>query len=81
MGRLAVDRKFQGQRLGELLLMDGLERSYVHSSQVASFAVVVDAKENAVEFYQKYGFLRLPPGQRMFLPMATIKKLIGALPR
>ena len=77
MGRLAVDRKYQGPGLGEILLIDGLERSYVHSSQVASFAVVVDAKENAVPFYRRYGFLQLPSGQRMFIPMETIKKLIG----
>jgi GNAT superfamily N-acetyltransferase len=81
MGRLAVDLKYQGMRLGEILLMDGLERSYVHSNQVASFAVVVDAKENAVKFYRRYGFLQLPEGQRMFIPMETIKKLIGARPR
>ena len=78
MGRLAVDLKHQGQRLGEILLMDGLERSYVHSSQVASFAVVADAKENAVEFYRRYGFLQLPLGLRMFIPMETIEKLIGS---
>ena len=80
MGRLAVDLQYQGQRLGEILLMDGLQRSYVHSNQVASFAVVVDAKENAVEFYRRYGFLQLPQGQRMFIPMETIKKLIGPRP-
>jgi predicted N-acetyltransferase YhbS len=81
MGRLAVDLKYQGRRLGEILLMDGLERSYVHSSQVASFAVVVDAKENAVEFYRRYGFLQLAPGLRMFIPMETIRKLIGSPPQ
>ena len=78
MGRLAVDLKHQGQRLGEILLMDGLERSYVHSSQVASFAVVADAKKKAVEFYRRYGFLQLPLGLRMFIPMETIEKLIGS---
>lgn len=77
MGRLAVDLRYQGRRFGEILLMDGLERSYVHSSQVASFAVVVDAKENAVEFYRRYGFLHLPPGTRMFIPMGTIRALVG----
>lgn len=81
MGRLAVDLKYQRQRLGEILLMDGLERSYMHSHQVASFAVAVDAKENAMEFYRRYGFQRLPLGQRMFIPMETIGKLIGAPPR
>jgi len=49
----------------------------VHSRQVASFAVVVDAKNNAVEFYRRYGFLQLPLGLRMFIPMETIKRLIG----
>jgi GNAT superfamily N-acetyltransferase len=77
MGRLAVDLKHQGQRLGEILLTDGLERSYRHSSQVASFAVVVDAKESAVEFYRCYGFLRMLPGTRMFIPMGTLKQLVG----
>jgi predicted N-acetyltransferase YhbS len=81
MGRLAVDLKYQGRRLGEILLMDGLERSYLHSSQVASFAVVGDARENAVKFYRRYGFLQLAPGLRMFIPMETIKKLIGSPPR
>jgi predicted GNAT family N-acyltransferase len=78
MGRLAVDRKYQGKGLGEILLLDGLNRSCTHSSQVASFAVMFDAKENAVEFYRRYGFLPLPPGQRMFIPMGTIRKLTGA---
>ena len=77
MGRLAVDLKHQGRRLGEILLMDGLKRAYLHSRQVASFAVVVDAKENAVEFYRRYGFLAMPPGTRMFIPMGTIKELVG----
>ena len=77
MGRLAVDLKYRGQRLGEILLMDGLKRSFALSSQVGSFAVVVDAKEDAVEFYGRYGFLQLLPGNRMFIPMRTIEKLVG----
>ena len=77
MGRLAVDRRYQGKGVGEILLLSGMERSFAHSSQVASFAVIVDAKEGAIECYKKYGFLQLPEGQRMFLPMATIKGLMG----
>jgi hypothetical protein len=42
--------------------------------------VVVDAKENAVEFYRRYGFLRLLPSRRMFIPMLTIKQLLGNRP-
>jgi predicted GNAT family N-acyltransferase len=78
MGRLAVDLKYQGQRRGEILLIDGLKRSYFQSLQIASFAVMVDAKENAVEFYRRYGFLQMPPpGNQMFIPMRTIKEMLG----
>jgi predicted GNAT family N-acyltransferase len=76
MGRLAVDRDQQGKGVGRILLLDALERSCTHSNQVASFAVLVDAKEGAVQFYLNYGFLPLPPGQRMFIPMATVRKMI-----
>ena len=80
MGRLAVDRRHRRRGLGEILLLDGLERSYANSNQIASFAVMVDAKEDAVAFYLRYGFLRPLPGLRMFIPMATVKKLIDAPP-
>ena len=77
IGRLAVSAAFRGQGLGELLLMDALCRSLALSKQIASAAVVVDAKDDrAVSFYGKYGFLELPnmPG-RLFLPMATVEQL------
>ena len=77
IGRLAVSTAFRGQGLGEILLMDALHRSLTLSRQVASAAVIVDAKDDlAMTFYRKYGFLELPniPG-RLFLPMATIEQL------
>ncbi|MGD9153067.1 MAG: GNAT family N-acetyltransferase [Gammaproteobacteria bacterium] len=74
LGRLAVDNKYQGNRLGELLLVDALKRSLDISKRVASFSLVVNAKtENAIEFYQRYGFIQFPSHKaRLFLPMATI---------
>lgn len=75
MGRLEVHTDRKGKRIGEMLLMDALERSLANSKNIASFAVVVDTKENAIGFYRRYGFLHLPPGNRMFLPMRTIEKL------
>ena len=79
LGRLAVSMSFRGQRLGEILLMDALKRSHQGSRQLASFAVIVDAKDDsAVAFYKKYGFLELPKvANRLFLPMATIEKTIN----
>lgn len=76
LGRLAVDSKFKGQKIGKLLLIDALKRSYDTSSSIASLAVVVDPiDQEAADFYTKYGFILLPDSNRMFLPMATIEQL------
>ena len=77
LGRLAVDQKFQGKGIGELLLLDALKRSYdVSVKSIASLAIVVDPiDETAFRFYKKYGFLELPDSQRMFLTMKTISQL------
>lgn len=77
LGRLAVDRRYKGQGLGEFLLMDALRRAWVQSSQIAAVAVVVDAiDEQAVRFYRHFDFIPLPErANRLFLPMKTIAAL------
>jgi predicted GNAT family N-acyltransferase len=77
LGRLAIDARLHGKGAGEHLLMDALRRALQVSQDVASVAVVVDAKdENAVLFYQRYGFIPFADQpKRLFLPMATIEKL------
>ena len=76
LGRLAVDSNYQGQRLGEFLLMDALKKSYDTSSSIGSMAVIVDPiDESAVSFYRKFGFILLPDSGKMFLPMAIISTL------
>ncbi len=76
LGRLAIDLRFQGQGVGKLLLMDALRRSYNISKTIGSFAVIVDPiDQDAENFYNKYGFIKLPDSGKMFLPMNTIKQL------
>ena len=77
IGRLAVSTVSRGQGLGEILLMDALHRSLLLSAQIASTAVIVDAKDDqARRFYVKYGFLELPGiTGRLFLPMKSIERL------
>lgn len=76
MGRLAVDQKYQGQRIGELLLLDASRRSCESAATgPAAFAVIVDAKENAVQFYLKYSFIQIPSSNRVFIPMKTVRQL------
>jgi predicted GNAT family N-acyltransferase len=77
LGRLAVATQFKGQQLGEFLLLDALYRSWVQSQQIASAAVVVDAKDERTRgFYEHFGFIALPQvPDRLFLPMKTIAQL------
>ena len=76
LGRLAIDKRFQGKGIGKLLLVDALKRSYEISKSIGSFAVIVDPlDEDAERFYNKYGFINLPDSGKMFLPMNTIKTL------
>lgn len=75
LGRLAVDRRQQGKGYGRFLLADALYRAV--RSEIASFAVIVDAKdESARRFYERESFLQLPDQpMKLFRPMTDIKRL------
>lgn len=77
LGRLAVDRSCQGMGIGLYILIDALKRSLMVSNQIGIVAVIVDAKdENAVKFYEHFGFIKLPENShRLFLSVSTIQKL------
>lgn len=75
LGRLAVDRRYRGEGYGRFMLADALFRAA--RSQIASFAVVVDAKDAvARSFYERESFLPFPDQpMKLFRPMADIKRL------
>ena len=75
LGRLAVDRRHQGKTYGRFLLADALGRAV--RSEIASFAVVVDAtNEAARRFYERESFLPFPDQpMKLFRPMADIAAL------
>lgn len=75
LGRLAIDRRHRGKGYGRFLLADALYRALW--SEIASFAVVVEAKdENAKQFYLRESFLPFPDQPRkLFRPMADIEAL------
>jgi GNAT superfamily N-acetyltransferase len=71
IGRLAVDRRFQGRRLGGALVIDAARRA--GGSDPAIYALVVDAKdETAAAFYEHLGFRRfVSRSMSLYLPIAT----------
>jgi GNAT superfamily N-acetyltransferase len=70
IGRLAVAKDRQGQRLGAVLLVDALQRAFESASAVGSSMVIVDTlDEAAAGFYGAHGFVRLPHSPRLVLPM------------
>ncbi|MEG3928616.1 MULTISPECIES: GNAT family N-acetyltransferase [unclassified Microcoleus] len=77
LGRLAVDRTYQGQHLGELILIDALTKALLATAQVASLAVIAEAlDEPAANFYQKYGFQKFKQNpMKLYLPMKSVEEL------
>ena len=77
IGRLAVDQRAQGRRLGEKLLLDALRRVVDAANIVGCVGTIVDAKdEDAERFYANYDFTTLTIDgwpRRMFLPLSTAR--------
>jgi GNAT superfamily N-acetyltransferase len=75
LGRLAVDVRYRGKGYGRFLLADALHR--VVRNEIASFAVVVDAKDEAARrFYERESFLPLlDQPMKLYRPTADIAKL------
>lgn len=65
LGRLAVSADKQDQGIGSLLLVDALRRVVGVATQVGISAILVDAKDRkAAEFYEHFGFRKLPDSSR-----------------
>lgn len=75
LGRLAVDKIHQGRGYGRFLLADALLRAV--RSEIASFAIIVDAKDEVGRrFYERESFLPfLDQPLRLFRLIADIAKL------
>lgn len=75
IGRLALDQRYHGQGWGSILLLDALRRCV--TSDIASFAVVVDAiDDDARAYYLHASFLPLPDSPyRLFRRLSDIEAL------
>lgn len=70
LGRLAIHKDMHGQGIGKLLLACAVDRCLKARSDVAAYALIVDAKdENARQFHEHYGFTAFA-GEPMTLYLA-----------
>lgn len=74
LGRLAVDKQYQGKGLGELLLVDALTRTqhiYTEAGGIGLFVDAIDAQ--AASYYQRFGFIASPDNPLLlFLPVQVV---------
>ena len=87
LARLGVDLSAQGQGLGAQLLRFVPHLALKMADEFGCTGVVVDAKPDAVSFYEKFGFIPVeavegqldarPVPTPMFLAMRAIERAIG----
>ena len=78
LGRLAVDEREQGQRLGRSLLIDVLRRTVVISNDVGVRALLVHARDEAALSWYRHQVLAFQPSpvdqMQLFLPIKALRK-------
>lgn len=59
--RLAVDKNYQGEGLGQLIFIHALKKCLEQATQIGGHIVLIDAKnEKAQSFYKRLGFISIP---------------------
>ena len=77
IGRLAIARRFHGRGLGGALLLNAAMRAL--RSEIAVFALVVDAKDNdAATFYRHHGFHSFASNPlQLIAPLGSFRSFLG----
>ncbi|MCF6317897.1 MAG: GNAT family N-acetyltransferase [Proteobacteria bacterium] len=79
IAQLAVDKNYQGQKLGRITLVKALEYLWCVNAEMPAYAVIVDClTDDLIKFYTKFGFQVLERKNnktRLFLPMKTVAAL------
>jgi GNAT superfamily N-acetyltransferase len=75
LGRLAIDREFQGKGFGGLLLVDALTRAQRIYAEAGGIGLFVDAiDQQGAGYYQRFGFDASPDNPLLlFLPARVVE--------
>jgi predicted N-acetyltransferase YhbS len=79
LGRLAVDRRWQGKRIGASMLKDAILRTLIVADQAGIRAMLVHAlSEEAKRFYLQCGFHESPLNQMtLMITLDQVRKAIS----
>ncbi len=77
LARLAVDLQSQRQGIGEILMVEAMQRAILVADTAGGIGLFVDAKDEAAQrYYTRYGFITLADCQlEMFLPLSLLRSL------
>jgi predicted N-acetyltransferase YhbS len=79
IGRLAVDKNHQNKGIGKKLLKFAFNKALELKENFGCIGIVVDAKEEAISFYEKFGFIKINTIEKhlttsMFLSIKVLKE-------
>lgn len=81
LARLAVDKNYHRQRLGEKTLISALQHAQQLNQQgLPAYGLVIDVlDDDAMAFYKKFDFFELAHGdeRKLFVSMQTLNQLFG----
>ncbi len=80
IGRLAVDRRWQGRGIGDALMRDAIRRALTISDQAGVRGLLVHAlSEDAARFYRRWGFV--PSSADPLMMMVRLDEILRAIGR
>ncbi len=77
LARLAVDKEYKGQKIGQALLYHSIYHAFeINRDHAACRLLIVDSKPGIEGYYTQYGFTELPSGKKdyktLYLDLMTI---------
>ncbi len=77
LARLAVAKQWQRQGIGEILMVEAMQRALLVADTAGGIGLFVDAKDEAAQsYYARYGFIILEDNPlAMFLPLSVLRTL------
>ena len=76
LGRLAVSKNVQRQGLGQVMMIDAIQKTLRVAQNIGIIGFFVDAKDSKAEmYYKQFGFISMPNNSlQLFFPISTLQQ-------